>query len=135
LLVLVATAIALWDYRHPHSPGWSIGMLALMAGIMSLRPDMAFPEKLAWVLILVAFTHLEVEAIRVNDKETQKTRDDQNQHFQEIVDKLTGSLNTGKTQYDSTIAHVNGVLEKTQQVAATAQTNLDEVVGKGSHRV
>lgn len=132
-LVSAAMAVALWDDKHPHSPGWSIGMLALMAGVMSLRPEMRFLEKIAWIFILVAFTVLEFEAIKTNDDETKKTRDAQNQHFQEIVGELTTSLATSKSQYESTTDHVNGVLKTTQKVAATAQTNLDEVVGTGSH--
>ena len=73
-LVVSGMALALWDDTHPQSPGWSIGMLALMAGVMSLRPEMRFLEKIAWIFILVAFTVLEVEAIKTNDDEKPKRR-------------------------------------------------------------
>jgi hypothetical protein len=100
---------------------------------MSLRPDMRFLEKMAWIVVLAAFTSLEVEAIKTNDNEIKATRDAQNQHFQEIVTELTTSLATSKSQHESTVTHVNGVLKTTLQVAATARTNLDEVTGNGSH--
>lgn len=39
LLVITGTSLALWSTYHPQSPGVSIGLLALVAGVVSLRPQ------------------------------------------------------------------------------------------------
>src|SRR5579859_5025714 len=66
-LVLLGMCAAVCTYYFPQSPGVSIGMLACVAGIMSVRPDMHIAEKLAWIVVLVAFTTWEVRAIYRND--------------------------------------------------------------------
>src|SRR5271156_4821805 len=71
VLVLAGMGIAYWTASHPQSPGFAIGILAAVAGVMSLRPEMHFAEKLAWIGLLVAFTVLEVHAIKVGDKKNE----------------------------------------------------------------
>ena len=76
-------------------------------------------EKTAWVVILVAFTVLEVFAIRRADKVNEDARIHQNEAFQAIADGLKISMGASKSQYDSTIDHVNAVLSTTQDAVAS----------------
>jgi hypothetical protein len=58
ILVFIGLGLALWATILPQSPGVSIGLLALVAGVMSVRPEMRFPEKVSWVTILIALATL-----------------------------------------------------------------------------
>jgi len=84
-------ALALWAGFWPRSPGVSIGLLALVAGIMSVRPQMRPAEKAAWVFVLVAFAVLEVHAINRGDEENKTIRDGQNEVFKGIADGVKKS--------------------------------------------
>lgn len=128
VLVLLGIGLVVWSGFVPQSPGVSIGLLAGAAGIMSVRPKMHPAEKFAWVAVLVAFTILEISAIGRADKATEATRGAQNLAFKTIAEGLKTSIEQGKSQYGSTIDHVNGVLTKTTQVADLSRKNLTTVV-------
>jgi hypothetical protein len=129
ILVLVGIGLTLWVGFFPKSPGVSIGLLASVAGVMSVRPKMHPAEKFAWVAVLIAFTILEVHAIRVSDAKNEGTLNEQNQVFKGIADGLKTSMETSKGQYDSTISHVDGVLKTTQNVARLSKEDLEDVTG------
>jgi hypothetical protein len=132
ILVLLGLGLALWACLCPQSPGVSIGLLAGVAGIMSLRPEMHPAEKSTWVVVLVTFTILEVLAIGRADKSAEKVREAQNHAFQTIAEELKTSMSLDKTQYDSTITHVDTVLTKTQQAADTAEEAVRDMTGGDS---
>jgi len=77
-------ALVAWATIWPKSPGVSIGLLALAAAIMSIRPKMHHPEKAIWLLCLVAFTILEVAAIGRADHEHLEDRKAQDQLFLQL---------------------------------------------------
>jgi len=129
LLAMGGISLAVWASFWPQSPGVSIGLLALAAGIMSVRPKMHPAEKFAWVAVLAVFAILEVIAIGHSDKTNEGIRDQQNAKFDGIAEKLKTNIETSKTQYKDTIDHVDGVLEQTKGVAQIAQENLEDVTG------
>lgn len=67
-LVFLGICACFWAAHTSHSVGVAIALLAGMAGIMSVRPEMGILEKLAWVILLVSFTVLEVIAINHQDE-------------------------------------------------------------------
>jgi hypothetical protein len=70
MLVSAGMVLAVWQVIDHTHPGVSIGLLAAVAGIMTVRPLDKFPvEKFIWVLLLVAFTVLEILAIGKSDAE------------------------------------------------------------------
>jgi archaellum component FlaF (FlaF/FlaG flagellin family) len=129
ILVLIGTGLALWISLTKQSPGVSIGILAAVAGVMSVRPDMHFAEKIAWIVLLVTFTILEVHTIKLSDHKNEDIRDAQNKAFDKIAEGLKASIETSKTQYDSTITHVDSVLTATQQAANLAKDTLQNLTG------
>jgi hypothetical protein len=133
ILVISGMALALWTSISPRSPGVSIGLLALVAGVMSVRPEMHFMEKCAWIILLITFTILEVRAISRNDQENKAVRDQQNREFSDIAKGLKDSVSISQSQYDSTIGHVDGVLKTTQGVAEVAQKALVNITGANSY--
>lgn len=140
IAVAFGVALVTWAASKPRSPGISIGLLALAAGLMSVRPKMHFPEKITWVAVLVTLTCLEVRAIKRSDAENAAIRDKQNAAFRVIVDDLKTSIQNGKDQYTRTIEHVDtvsdhvdGVAKTTQQVAEVAHSDLLAVTGGDSY--
>jgi hypothetical protein len=130
-LIAIAAGAVIWTKFHPQSPGFSITLLALAAGIISVRPKMHLIEKTAWVIILAGFTYQEVKAIKQNDIDNKAIRDSQNTAFGSIVDDLKTSIKNSKDQYNQTVDHVDkvsdhvdGVATTTQQVASTTDRNL-----------
>jgi hypothetical protein len=94
---------------------------------------MGWPEKIAWIAVLVALTILEVLAIHRADVNSRAERDEQNRRFNAIAERLEDSINTSRTQYGDTINHVDGVLATTQNVAELAEENLQDLTGGDSY--
>lgn len=133
VLALCVAGLALWAIFKPQSPGVSIGLLALAAGIMSVRPKMHTAEKMTWVVFLIVFAILEIHAINKSDEYNRTTREQQNSQFAEIARGLQQSIITSKQQYESTIGQVQGVLQTTESVASLARDNLNNVTGGHSY--
>jgi hypothetical protein len=133
ILPLTGIAMTLWASFKPQTPGISIGLLALAAGIMSVRPQMHSAEKFAWVMILIAFAVLEVYAINRTEADNKTTREAQNVAFNNIAAGLKTSLETAKSQYEATIGHVDNVLKTTNEVSVLAKKNLENITGGNSY--
>ena len=133
MLVLAAMGLALFATYYPRSPGWSIGMLALVAGIMSLRPEMHIFEKVSWIVLLIIFAILEVNAINRSDNDNKDVRDKQNQSFQAIVNELKNSTATSQNNYTNTIGHVDEVLQQTKEISDQTRKNLLAITGGNSY--
>ena len=94
--------LVFWAWRTTRSPGVSIGLLALVAGIMSVRPKMHMAEKFAWVSFLIIFAYLEIRAIDKNDADNLANRQAENKEFSGIVDRLDVQVKaTGKGFQDT----------------------------------
>jgi hypothetical protein len=132
-LVILATALALWTALVPQPPGISIGLLALVAGVMSLRPDMHILEKIAWIVLLICFTVLEVHAIGESDRKNEQARGAQNAAFDAIVTKLTDSDKLSRQQFQATMDEVGKVFDKTKQAADTATAAIDAITGGNTY--
>jgi len=83
VLVLLGIGSVVYFYCHPQLPGVCIGVLALVAGIMSVRADMHIYEKMTWIALLIAFAVFEVQAIHRGDIESTTKN-------QAILDGMTG---------------------------------------------
>lgn len=129
ILVLAASGLALWASVRPQSPGISIGLLALAAGIMSVRPQMHPAEKFAWIAVLVAFAILEVNAIGRSDRQNEDLRDGQNKKFDLIADGLKAAITQSQDQFRETMAGVGKVFDKTKQAADTATEAVNTITG------
>lgn len=100
---------------------------------MSVRPKMHPAEKFTWVAVLVVLACLEVRAIGRSDKANQQNQANQNQEFRDIADGLKTALTSGNLQYQSTISHVNAVLDQTKVVNGLAERSLNNITGGDSY--
>jgi hypothetical protein len=94
---------------------------------------MPFREKLIWIFVLIAFTILEVSAIKRSDREAREYRDSQNRTFDEIATDLKTSIANSGGQYRSTIALVDGVLTRTEKLDALARKSLENITRGDSY--
>ena len=130
VLVLLGIGLALWIGFFPQSPGIAIGLLATVAGIMSVRIERIHPsEKFAWVALLVIFAVLEVLAIGRADKANEAAKKQQNKEFRAIADGLTRSYAQSQEQFGQTMEGVGKVFDKTRQAADTAKEAVNTITG------
>jgi hypothetical protein len=120
ILAILGLGGSLWAALNPQSPGVSIGLLALSAGIMSIRPQMHTAEKTAWMLTLIAFTVLEVRAIKRSDHENIVKQVEQNDKFQGIAEGLNTAITISREQFKNTMdAFTDEQKSRQQQFDAT----------------
>jgi hypothetical protein len=101
----------LWLARHLPAPGYAITAMAVIAGVMALRPDMGGWEKSLWFVILLLFAGIEIRAISRDRKEQTKTFSDIAAQLKVTVNQGTKALSAlnetikeGRTHFDSTIS-------------------------------
>lgn len=87
-LWLVATALVVLWYAKIPPPGFAIGALAVVAGIMSVR-DMKVSGKMVWTLLLICFLFTEFRAIAKdradNAAELKKQHEELNSQFESVL--------------------------------------------------
>jgi hypothetical protein len=119
---------ALWIHWHPYShlttPGKAIGVIAIVAGIMSVR-DMEALAKATWVLLLIVFLFIEFRAIDKDhyaNEEAQKIFfDEQRRGFEKVTGQAgknfrdtAGGLTAAIAGIKSTLETANKTLIQTQ---------------------
>jgi hypothetical protein len=129
---LWALFFAVLLYWHPYSnlptPGKAIGVLAVVAGIMSVR-DMKVGAKVAWVILLIFLLKTEFRAIDkdhyLNDQAQEKFFESQRTGFQKIATQANvgfaataGSLTSAISGIHSTLTTADKTLRQTQPHAA-----------------
>ena len=115
ILVLIGMGFVLFTTYFPQSPGFSIGLLACAAGIMSVRPEMHLYEKIAWVTILISFTFLEVRAINTTDSENLATLMNQNSQFKQTQTALFWAYDLDRQGFGQTMSEFSRVNEAEQK--------------------
>jgi hypothetical protein len=123
----------------PIPVGVYVATLGGLAAAVTLRKEPSTPEKALWIvaitILMVAEIHnlyveadkqnKEAEAISTSLGLTNKGLGKTLEGLTSVVGKLDQAADTSKTQFDTTIDRVNGVLK-------TSQENLDAMMGKGS---
>jgi hypothetical protein len=101
----------LWLEKRLPPPGYAITAMAVIAGVMALRPDMGGWEKSLWFVILLLFAGIEIRAISRDRKEQTKTFSDIASQLAVTVNQGTTALNAlnetikeGRTHFDSTMS-------------------------------
>jgi len=88
LLIMMSFAYFCRIGRYLPPPGYAITTMAVIAGIMAIRPEMGGWEKSLWFVLLLLFGAAEIRAISSDRKE-------QNNTFENIASKLEIAVNQG----------------------------------------
>jgi hypothetical protein len=128
LWIIFGALIVYWHFCVP-PPGDAIGILALVAGIMSVR-DIKTLGKILWVVLLVCLLVTEFRAIdkdRADNEQKQKeffeaqktgfqgiaTQADSN--FKETANGLEAAITVSQTQFDTTMKRSDKLLNDLQE--------------------
>ena len=120
-LVFLLSGFAVWAHHHS-IPGVSIGLLALMAGIVSLRPRMHFAEKVAWVLLFAVFTAFEVLVLTKTDIAATAEKKE-----------LTGKLESIKSSIDTTLSQINVIKDGVAVMLSNSHSTTTTIPNKTHH--
>ena len=119
---------------HP-AVGYCVALLGVVGVLVPwlMGEKMGTKQKVLWATVMIVLTGFELWAIKGDGKERDAeqafTRCEEQNRFEGIVNNLNKGIAVSKTQYDSTITHVDGVLKTTQTVASLAKENLEDVTG------
>jgi hypothetical protein len=115
-----------WEFHIP-SPGKCIAMLAVAAVVMSLRVEIEWKEKLAWILLVFGFLSLELTSIdtdrTINDAIRTAGRAQEAKDFSVIGERIEKSVQTGQRQFRATMDEFTGA---GSYIVVTPIYNLDE---------
>lgn len=119
-------------------PGYAIGALAVVAGVMSVR-DIKSLGRIVWVVLLVCLLITEFRAIgkdRANSEEEQKkffetqktgfqgiaTQSDKN--FKETAKGLEAAVTTSQQEFDATMRRSNSILKSSKGALESSREGL-----------
>lgn len=90
LLIGACGALFIWLNWHLPPSGYAVVVMAVVAGIMALRPEMEGWERCLWFVVLVCFAIVEIRAINHDRKQAESD-------FARITSGLEATINEGKT--------------------------------------
>ncbi|MGA7382488.1 MAG: hypothetical protein WBX03_16685 [Terriglobales bacterium] len=98
-LVTISFCVFGWFHWHLPPSGYAVVGMAVVAGIMAIRPKMGGWERSLWLVVLACFAIIEIRAINHD-------RTKQNEDFKTIAGGLTTTLNQtmGGSSYPKFIA-------------------------------
>jgi hypothetical protein len=136
LWIISAVFCLRWTFFHVPPPGYSIGALAVVAGLMSVR-EMKVLGKITWVVLLICLLITEFRAINKDRAENERQ---QREFFEEQKAGFTGIATQASNNFAGTTAGLTtainglkGVLNTTEGVARLSRENLEELSGAGAH--
>ena len=107
LWLIVAALACFWLFNVP-PPGYSVGFLAVVAGIMSVR-DMKTLGKIMWVVLLVCLLVTEFQAIGKDRAENERKQKEffeaQRLGFQEVASQANRNFDVTAKRLETVIAN------------------------------
>jgi hypothetical protein len=119
-LWLILAAVTVYWYCRVPSPGYAIGALAVVAGIMSVR-EMKVLGKIAWVVLLICMLVTEFRAI---DKDRKDAEDKQIADRKVIDDAFGEVLRKQDGDFKATAGRLQVAIDGIKSTLATANTTL-----------
>jgi hypothetical protein len=121
--IVSLTLFLYWWWRLP-VPGYAIGVLAVLAAMMSLHIEarMQWWDKAEWLLLMGAFLVTELNAINLDRAEQEKTHQcelkAQAKRDQATIDEILHSRNAqmaqNQRQFDQTLGKMGGLAKRSQ---------------------
>lgn len=112
LLCSVAFCTSLWALMSLPLPGVSIGILGVVAAVMSLRGEMRPVEKTAWIVILTMLLVAELRSITKNNAQVASDREVQNRKLQTLNNELSQSISENQSRFRATIDGLGATLSR-----------------------
>lgn len=114
LVQVIAVATMLYWWRHLPATGYAIGVLAVIAAVMSVHGEMRPWQKVIWMLLVGAFLFLEFRAINKDRADFAKAEADrvakEHQQFQTIAVGVKETIANSDRQFAATMSRFNETL-------------------------
>jgi hypothetical protein len=124
-LVAASICVLLWFSRHPPPSGIAVTAMAVVAGVMALRPEMSGWEKWFWLPLLLTFMFVEIKAIN-------KDRKDQDDKFEGIVSGLQTTVNNSTAAVNTLTELIKEEHQHFDQTMAGIATGIQTQTGGDS---
>jgi hypothetical protein len=115
LIQMCAVAGILYWWKQLPTPGFAIGLLAVIAAVMSVHGEMRPWHKVVWMLLIGALLVVEFRAITKDRADFASAeairRHQENDSFKAIVDGLKASIAQSQEQFNATMEKTNQVLQ------------------------
>ena len=118
LLLAVGGLCVVVGWWFPIPSGYAITGIAVIAGIMALRPEMGGWERSLWFVVLVLFAAMEIRAINRDRKDQTDKFEKTSQGLQTAINNsktavqdLTLAISEGREHFDKTMSGVNDAVE------------------------
>jgi hypothetical protein len=135
LVQLSGIVLAVYWWRELPVPGYAIGVLAVLAAVMSVHGEMRSGHKVLWMLLIGAFLFLEFRAITKDRgdfaRDETSRRQQENDKFKAIADGLVASIQQSQIQFAATMSRTQAMLRKEQKITETTNKSLDQLTGGG----
>src|ERR1700730_9352443 len=116
LLQFIAVPLVIWWWYDLPSPGYAIGVVALLAAVMSTQGDMRRWQKALWMLLIGAFVILEFRTIDKDRGDAvladAQRRIAENSQFLTIVTGLLDSNQQSQKQFQETMSRLDATLNR-----------------------
>jgi len=109
LWIATAVCVVYWHYHVP-APGYAVGALAVVAGIMSVR-KVKILGKIIWVALLICLLITEFHAIDIDRADNEQKQKaffaEQKTGFQGIATGVEGVITASNKQFDATMKQLS----------------------------
>jgi hypothetical protein len=136
--IAVLCAIAWWmPYTRLPWPGVAVAIIAVLAAVMSVHPDMHPRHKVIYFSLMAALLLTEFRAMRKDREDVEQKaladRAAQDAAFAQVLNRENEQFGATKRGFSDTAQNLNGVLQTTQGVANLAKDNLQQVTGGNTY--
>lgn len=114
-VLFLAWSLAWWCY--PPTPGKAVLLLAVVAAVVTVQPQMTDNHRLVWLMIVFILFFVEFRAIDqdhyLHEKEQSEARAKETQNFQAIGDGIKQAIRESQRQFDATMNSMKGLWSET----------------------
>lgn len=114
-------------------PGVAVAIIAVVAAMMSIHPDMEREHRALWLLIIGAF--LVVEIFAIAHERTEQSRQqrialqEEQQHFNEIANGIRSAIEKNDAHFTATMEKSDALVRSSTIAVEIATKNLGEITG------
>lgn len=125
--------------RYPPEPGKAVLLLAVVAAIVTIQPQMTDRQRLVWLMVVFILFGVEYRAIDrdrdVHDKEQADARAKEAQNFRGIGDGIKQAIQESQRQFDATMKGMEGILGTNTEILGRANRTLDQTMGGNGYPI
>src|SRR5271157_300374 len=135
--IFLAACLGVHWFFHTPPPNYSLIAMAVVAGLMALRAEMAGWERSCWAVVLIIFALIEIRAINhdnaVRDINQAAVLREERTHFGDIGEGIKAAIAESDRNFQSTMQGLSGVLNATAHADQMTQRPLNQMTGGDSY--